>query len=143
MDLRVDIITLAVSDLDEAHSFYVDRLGWNPALVVPGEVTFLEAGPGRLIALFSDKNLEKDIGDHLRIPPFDLGQLFDSPAQVDAAVDAMVDAGAKLRKSPQRPDLFEGHHAYVETPEGTLWELLYNPGFHFDAEGAPRFTAPG
>jgi hypothetical protein len=143
MDLRVDIITLAVPDLDEAHAFYVDRLGWDPALVVPGEVTFLRAGPGRMVGLFGRQDLERDIGDHERIPPFDLGQLFNTPAEVDTAVDAMVAAGAKVRKPPQRPDFFEGYHAYVEAPEGTVWELVYNPGFHFDSEGAPHFAPPG
>jgi catechol 2,3-dioxygenase-like lactoylglutathione lyase family enzyme len=142
MDLRVDIITLAVPNLNEAHAFYVDRLGWEPALVVPGEVTFLRAGPGRMVGLFGRGDLERDIGDHERVPPFDLGQLFSTPREVDAAVDAMVAAGAKVRKPPQRPDLFEGYHSYVETPEGTVWELLHNPGFHYDSEGAPRFAPP-
>ncbi len=142
MDLRVDIITLAVSNLDEAHAFYVDRLGWKPVLVVPGEVTFLRAGPGRMVGLFGRHDLERDIGDRERVPPFDLGQLFGTPGEVDVAFKAMVAAGARVRKPPQRPELFEGYHAYVEAPEGTVWELIHNPGFHFDPEGAPRF-APG
>jgi catechol 2,3-dioxygenase-like lactoylglutathione lyase family enzyme len=143
MDLRVDIITLAVPDLNEAHAFYVDRLGWDPVLVAPGEVTFLRAGPGRMVGLFGRRDLERDIGDHERIPPFDLGQLFNSPGEVDTAVDAMVAAGARVRKPPQRPDFFEGYHAYVEAPEGTVWELVYNPGFHFDPQGEPHFAPSG
>lgn len=143
MDLRVDIITLAVPDLDEAHAFYVDRLGWDPALVVSGEVTFLRAGPGRMVGLFGRLDLARDIGDDERVPPFDLGQLFSTPAEVDNAVEAMVAAGAKVRKPPQRPEFFDGYHAYVETPEGTVWELVYNPGFHFDTEGAPHFDSGG
>jgi uncharacterized protein len=142
MNLRVDIITLGVPDLDEAHSFYVDRLGWEPALTIPGEVTFLRAGPGRLVGLFGRQDLGRDIGDRERIPPFDLGQLFDTAPEVDAAVEAMVAAGARIRKPPQRPELFEGYHAYVETPDETVWELVYNPGFHFDSEGEPHFAAP-
>lgn len=140
--MRVDVITLAVPNLEEAHAFYVDRLGWEPALVVPGEVTFLRAGPGRMVGLFSRDDLRKDIGDDERVPPFDLGQNFNTPEEVDAAVEAMVAAGARVRKSPQRPELFEGHHAYVEAPEGTVWEFVHNPGFHFDSEGRPRFASP-
>lgn len=143
MDLRVDIITLAVPDLEEAHAFYVDRLGWEPALAVPGEITFLLAGPGRIVGLFSRDDLKKDIGDDERVPPFDLGQLFTSAEEVDAAVEAMVAAGAKVRKPPQRPELFDGYHAYLETPDGTVWELVHNPGFHFDSEGKPRFAPSG
>jgi catechol 2,3-dioxygenase-like lactoylglutathione lyase family enzyme len=143
MDLRVDIITLAVPDLDEAHDFYVNRLGWHPALVIPGEVTFLRAGPGRMVGLFGRRDLERDVGDRERVPPFDLGQLFNTPAEVDTAVEAMAAAGGKVRKPPQRPEFFEGYHAYVEAPDGTVWELVYNPGFHFDSEGAPHFGPPG
>lgn len=142
MDLRVDVITLAVPNLEEAHAFYVDRLGWEPVLAVPGEITFLLAGPGRLVGLFGRDDLKKDIGDEGRVPPFDLGQTFNSPEEVDAAVKAMVAAGARVRKPPQRPALFEGRHAYLEAPDGTVWEFVHNPGFHFDSEGRPRFAPP-
>ncbi|MDP8901316.1 MAG: hypothetical protein M3N33_09295, partial [Actinomycetota bacterium] len=70
MDLRVDIVTLGVPDLASAHEFYVDRLGWEPAFTVPGEVTFLRAGRGRMVALFARSDLEKDIGDGGTVPPF-------------------------------------------------------------------------
>ncbi|CAN5743343.1 VOC family protein [soil metagenome] len=131
MDLRADIITLGVPDLARAHEFYVDRLGWEPALAVPDEVTFLRAGPGRMIALFARAGLEGDIGDGAAAPTFDLGSLFPSAAAVDAAVDAMRAAGASVRKAPQQAD-WGGYHAYVEAPDGTLWELAHNPGWRVD-----------
>lgn len=53
----------------------------------------------------------------------------------------MVGAGAKVRKPPPRPDFFDGYHAYIETPDGTVWELVHNPGFHFAWVGS-AFT-PG
>jgi len=134
MDLRVDLVTLGVPDLAAAHAFYVDRLGWEPALVVPGEVTFLRAGPGRMVALFGRADLEGDIGDGGPTPPFDLGQLFASIEEVDAAVDELVAAGATVRKPPQHAD-WGGYHAYVEAPDGTVWELAWNPGWRIDAEG--------
>lgn len=134
MDLRVDIVTLGVPDLASAHEFYVDRLGWEPAFTVPGEVTFLRAGRGRMVALFARSDLEKDIGDDGPIPPFDLGTLYESAAAVDAAVDAMRAAGASVRKPPQQAD-WGGYHAYVEAPEGTVWELAHNPGWRIDLDG--------
>jgi uncharacterized protein len=134
MDLRVDIVTLGVPDLAAAHSFYVDRLGWEPAFVVPGEVTFLRAGPGRMVALFGRGDLETDIGDGGTAPPFDLGHLFDSTAAVDAAVEAMATAGATVRKPPQHAD-WGGYHAYVEAPDGTVWELAHNPGWSIGPDG--------
>jgi len=134
MDLRVDLVTLGVPDLAAAHGFYVDRLGWEPALVIPGEVTFLRAGPGRMVALFGRDDLEADIGGEGPTPPFDLGQLFGSTEEVDAAVDELVAAGATIRKPPQHAD-WGGYHAYVEAPDGTVWELAWNPGWRIDADG--------
>src|SRR5215467_8484531 len=95
MDLRVDVITVVVPDLPEAHAFYVDRLGWEAALIVPGEITFLPAGAHRMVALFARGDLARDIGDGGNVPAFTLGQVF-------------------------------------ETPEGTMWEFVHNPGSQLD-----------
>ena len=133
MDLRIDIVTLAVDDLATANRYYIDQLGWEPAFTVPGEVSFLRAGPGRMLALFGRADLADDIGAGAA-PRFDLGHLCDDEADVDAVVAALVDAGGALRKPPQRAP-WGGYHAYVETPEGTVWEIAHNPGWSVDAEG--------
>lgn len=133
MELHVDIVTLAVPDLEQAHRFYVDGLGWEPALAVPGEVTFLRAGPGRMVALFGRADLRSDIGSG-DAPPFDLGHLCDDETGVDAVVEAMAAAGATVRKAPQRAE-WGGYHAYVEAPDGTVWEIAHNPGWSLDADG--------
>src|SRR5262249_40643767 len=98
MELHVDIVTLAVPDLEAAHRFYVDGLGWEPALAVPGEVTFLRAGSGRMIALFRRADLAADIGSG-EPPPFDLGHLCDDEAGVDAVSAALVEAGGTVRNA--------------------------------------------
>ena len=132
MDLRVDVITVAVPHLPEAHAFYVDRLGWEPAFVVPGEITFLPAGARQMLALFSRSDLEKDIGDGGTVPSFTLAQVFDTTAGVDAAVEATTAAGATIRKPPQPAVFFPGYHAYVEAPDGTVWEFVHNPESQLD-----------
>jgi catechol 2,3-dioxygenase-like lactoylglutathione lyase family enzyme len=133
MELHVDIVTLAVPDLEAANRFYVGGLGWQPALSVPGEVTFLRAGPGRMVALFSRRDLAADIGSG-EAPPFDLGHLCASEDDVDTVTSALVGAGGTLRKPPQRA-AWGGYHAYVEAPDGTVWEIAHNPGWSVDAEG--------
>jgi len=133
MDLHVDIVTLAVPDLEAAHRYYVDRLGWKPALAVPGTVTFLNAGAGRMVALFSRGDLATDIGSG-DAPPFDLGHLCEDEAGVDAVTAALLDAGGTVRKPPQRAE-WGGYHAYVEAPDGTVWEIAHNPGWSVDADG--------
>ena len=133
MDLHVDLITLAVPDLADAHRYYADELGWEPVFVVPGEVTFFRAGKGRMVALFGRGDLRTDIGSG-EAPPFDLGHLCDDEAGVDAVTEAMVAAGGTLRKAPQRAD-FGGYHAYVEAPDGTVWEIAHNPGWSIGPDG--------
>jgi catechol 2,3-dioxygenase-like lactoylglutathione lyase family enzyme len=141
MDLQVDLVTLAVPDLGVAHSYYVDRLGWEPALTVAGEVTFLRAGPGRMVALFARADLAADIGSG-SAPPFDLGHLCPDPSDVDQVTEMMVAAGGTLRKPPQ-PAEWGGYHAYVEAPDGTVWEVAYNPGWSVDAEGRAHIGPVG
>lgn len=139
MELHVDIVTLAVPDLDAAHRYYVEGLGWEPALAVPGEVTFLQAGSGRMVALFGRTDLAKDIGTG-EAPPFDLGHLCDDEAGVDEVTRTLVDAGGTLRKPPQRAQ-WGGYHAYVEAPDGTVWEIAHNPGWSVDADGNAHIGA--
>ena len=128
MDLRVDVITVAVPDVGEAHAFYVDRLGWRPAFVVPGEITFLPTGARRMVAVFGRRDLARDIGDGGSVPSFTLGQMFNTTEEIDSAVEAMAAAGARIRKPPQPAVFFPGYHAYLETPDGTVWEFVNNPG---------------
>ena len=132
MELRIDVITVAVPHLPEAHAFYIDRLDWEPAFVVPGEITFLRAGARQMLGLFARSDLERDIGDGGNAPSFTLGQVVNTAAEVDAAVAAMAAAGATIRKPPQPAVFFPGYHAYVEAPDGTVWEFVHNPGSQLD-----------
>lgn len=133
MDLRVDVVTLAVPDLAEARAFYVDRLGWEPAFEVDGEVVFLAAGKGRYVGLFGRKDLGEDIGTDAP-PPFDVGNNCASEQDVDEVFAAMTNAGARQLKPPTRAS-WGGYHAYVEAPDGTVWELAYNPQMRIDEDG--------
>jgi hypothetical protein len=104
----------------------------------------LADGPGRMVGLFGWRNP----GEGHRRPRARLPLRPGSPPQTRLwrwapAVEAMVAAGAKVRKPPQRPQFFDGYPAYVEALDGTVWELVYNPGFHFDSEGTPHFAPPG
>lgn len=141
MDLRVDIVTLAVPDLAAAHRFYADGVGWEPAFAVPGEVTFFRAGGGRMVALYGRADLAADIGTG-EAPPFDLGHLCDDDAGVDEVVGAMVSAGGVILKEPQRAE-WGGYHAYVQAPDGTVWEIAHNPGWSVGADGEANLGPVG
>ena len=44
MDQRISFVTFAVRDLEATKAFYVDGLGWEPAMDVPGEVLMIKVG---------------------------------------------------------------------------------------------------
>lgn len=131
MDLRVDLVTLGVADVDAATAFYADRLGVEPALRVPGQVTFLRAGGGRLLALYGAAALAADAG---RAVPFTLAHNVGSEAEVDGVVGAMVAAGATVLAPATRAE-WGGYHAHVADPDGFVWEIAHNPAYRVDDDG--------
>jgi hypothetical protein len=62
----------------------------------------------------------------------------DSEQAVVDFVERARAAGARVVKEPQ-PAVFGGLHAYFADPDGFLWEIAYNPGLSFDADGRASF----
>lgn len=138
MDPRVHFITLGVPDLDEARRFYVDGLGWEPVFEVPGEVCFIQVGPGLLLGLFGAEDLDADVGqpvDRVEQPaPFSLSQNVDTEAEVNAILETAKAAGATILKPGQWAD-FGGFHGYFADPSGFRWEVATNPGWSIGPDG--------
>jgi hypothetical protein len=44
MEQRLNLVTFVVADLDASRRFYVDGLGWEPAVDVPGDVLMFRVG---------------------------------------------------------------------------------------------------
>ncbi|MHA6800659.1 VOC family protein [Bounagaea algeriensis] len=141
MDQRTHVITLATDDLHAARSFYVDGLGWQPALDVSGEIIFFQTAPGMLLGLFETERFYGDTGSAVAgrgASGISLAHNVDSAEEVDATVRAAVDAGGSLVKSPQRAN-FGGYHGHVADPNGVLWEICYNPWLRFAPDGTAEF----
>ena len=51
MDQRMSFVTLAVSDLEATRRFYVDGLGWEPMIHVPGDVLMIKVADKVLLKL--------------------------------------------------------------------------------------------
>jgi catechol 2,3-dioxygenase-like lactoylglutathione lyase family enzyme len=142
MQPRIDLITLGVPDLEQARRFYVDGLGWEPILEVAGEVTFIQIGHSRVLALFGAQDLVEDIGGG---PPADaprgagvtLAQIVDTVPEVAEVIARAEAAGATVLK-PAQDAFWGGHHGYFADPAGFVWEIAYNPGFRIDADGGVR-----
>jgi uncharacterized protein len=141
MERRIDLITLRVDDLEAATRAYVEGLGWEPILAVPGEVTFLQLGPGQALALFVASGFDADVGPTVDLA-FNFGQVVESEAEVDRVVGELVDAGGRVLKEPQHAD-WGGYHGLALDGAGCCWEIARNPGWSVAPDGTVSIGAVG
>ena len=132
---RVTLITLGVRDLARSRAFY-RALGWRPARELE-EVSFFQM-QGSALALFGLADLAQDQGR----PPCELGtgavtlaQNFPTEAEVDAAWQRAMEAGATAVKVP-RAAVWGGYSGYFADPDGHVWELAMNPFWPLAADGS-------
>ncbi|MDO5629232.1 MAG: VOC family protein [Mobilicoccus sp.] len=128
MDQRLNIVTLAVRDLEASRAFYVDGLGWTPELNVPGEVVFVAMGPGLILSLWSREGFIEELGEEPTsgLAPLTLAHNVPTPDGVDEVVDLARAAGAPVMAGQWRD--WGGYSAYLSDPDGFRWEVAYNPG---------------
>lgn len=137
MNRNASFITVSTPDLDAARAFYVDGLGWEPTLDVPDEILFFQVASGVLLGLFEAEKFAADLGPE--IPPeaprgLTLSQNVDSPAAVDDVFQTAIQAGGRAVKTP-RQAAFGGYHCHVADPNGLIWEIAFNPGWHVEETG--------
>jgi catechol 2,3-dioxygenase-like lactoylglutathione lyase family enzyme len=138
MDQAVHFVTIATPDLDAARTFYVDGLGWEPHLDVPGEIIFFQIAPGVLLGLFEASKFAADAGSegaNLAIAGFNFSQNVGSPAEVDDQVARWVECGATVTKPAQQSAFGGIYHAQVRDPNGVVWEIAHNPIWRIEADG--------
>jgi catechol 2,3-dioxygenase-like lactoylglutathione lyase family enzyme len=136
---RVDVITLAVENLERALRFYRDGLGFESRGVVGTQWTDEESGAngaiavfefesGLLLSLYPRSDLAKDAAipaGPARPGEFSLGQLVQSRAEVDEVIEKAEAAGAAVTTPRDRPwGIYSG---YFRDPDGHLWEIIWNP----------------
>ncbi|MFP5347643.1 MAG: VOC family protein [Actinomycetes bacterium] len=135
---RLDLLTVAVSDLDVARRFYCEGLGWTATLDVPGEVLFVQVNHGLLLAFFGARDLAADmgVGSGPVVPGsgFTLAHNVDSPAAVRNVLAEAEAAGATIVKPAQRAE-WGGFHGYFVDPCGIRWEVAHNSGLHVAPDG--------
>lgn len=132
MDQYLSFVTLAVPDLAAARRFYIDGLGWR-ARHDSDDVIFLQVGPGLVLSLWELESFRSEVGDPASgLAPITLAHNVDSPAAVDAVLDAARTAGAREVVAGQRRE-WGGYSGYFADPAGFRWEIAHNP---FDADVA-------
>lgn len=140
------IVTLGVADLARSTAFY-RALGWEQRGDVSAGIAWFRTA-GTWIGLFGHDDLAADVGVPAT-PPTEyrgvtLALNFATEAEVDAALDEAVSAGARLVKPAERAD-WGGYSGYFADPDGHLWESAYAPPFPVSADGTIDIpdTLPG
>jgi catechol 2,3-dioxygenase-like lactoylglutathione lyase family enzyme len=147
MDARVDVLTIAVSDLERSLAFYREGLGltstsgivgteWEGDEHTPaGAVVMFDLEGGMKLALYPRSELAKDANQAPQPPQsgeFSIGQIVAAREDVDALLERAQAAGATITDEPhERPwGIYSG---YFRDPDGHLWEIIFSP----QAAGAP------
>lgn len=136
----IEIITLAVADLERALAFYRDGLGLESRGVVgeefvgddatpAGAVVMFELRGGLLLALYPRTELAKDANVTLGPPKtgeFSIGHLVSTKTEVDVLLSRAAAAGATITdRAHDRPwGIYSG---YFHDLDGHLWEIIWDP----------------
>jgi hypothetical protein len=135
----MDVITLAVADLERALAFYREALGLDSPGVIGTPFAGDETQPAGAVVMFQlngDLTLARyprsELAKDAEIPPgpaqsgeFSIGQFVATRADVDALLARAQAAGATVTSPHDRPwGIYSG---YFRDPDGHLWEVIHNP----------------
>lgn len=130
------MITLGVADIARARSFY-EALGWKASSCSNANVVFFQM-QGSVLGLFGETALAEDA----RLERHSAGGFKGSALALNVereemireVLDAVVAAGGTILKEPETPP-WGGVSSYFADPDGHAWEVGYQPGFPFRADG--------
>lgn len=143
MEQRISLVTLGVSDLSRARSFY-EKLGWH-GQEIEATVFFQTGGIG-LVLWHQDKLAEDSGTGSVRGGGFrgvSLAHNVRSRDEVDAVIAGAEAAGATVTRKPEET-FYGGYAGHFTDPDGHAWEIAYNPGFPLADDGTltiPEFGA--
>ena len=130
MDQRVSFVTLAVRDVGVSRTFYVDGLGWEPAIYVPHDVLMFQVADKVVLSLWDAAAFEAEIGSAPSwggVPPVTLAHNCATKQGVDRVLEHARNAGAETVGEAQDRE-WGGYSGYFVDPDGFRWEIAYNPG---------------
>jgi hypothetical protein len=130
----ITLVTLGVADLERARSFYA-ALGWEAAHAQEG-VVFIQLA-GQVLALFGIDDLAADMKverGRLGTGAATLARNFATEAEVDAAFELALKAGATALKRPEKV-FWGGYSGYFADPDGHVWEVAMNPFWPLSDDG--------
>jgi uncharacterized protein len=136
MKPRINLITLAVDDLEASLRFYRDGLGLATEGIIGSEfeygaVAFFDLQQHTKLALYPRPSLARDSGlapGNADALAFSLGHLVGSRSEVDRVMAQASQAGAAIVK-PAQDTFWGGYAGYFQDPDGHLWEIAWNPAW--------------
>jgi uncharacterized protein len=139
MSAHISLITLGVTDVAKATSFY-ERLGFvRSKTASQAAISFFKAGPV-VLALF-DRDALKDDGEAGDLwtgnGGIAIAQNVTSEGEVDAVMARAEAAGANILKQAAKT-FWGGYHGYFGDPDGHIWEIALNPFWELDEDGRVR-----
>ena len=134
MEQRISVITLGVTDLQRAQSFY-ESLGWHAHMDADGDIAFFQAG-GTVLALWDRALLAADscVTDAGGWGGVTLAHNVRSADVVDAVLTEAAAAGATIGRLGAET-FWGGYSGVFLDPDGHPWEVAHNPFWPLDATG--------
>jgi catechol 2,3-dioxygenase-like lactoylglutathione lyase family enzyme len=128
MKPRIDILTIAVDDLERSLRFYRDGLGLPAASVTAAadHIAFRLEGTLSFV-LYERTALARDAGEpapRRGSPPFLLSHYVDDRSEVDALL-ARAEAAGATRIGPTEEQTW-GYFGRFRDLDGHVWEVLWN-----------------
>ena len=130
MQAKVEVIALAVADVEKSKAFYGEGLGLKSEMD-HGFFVQYDLGPGSSkLALYERNALAGDAG--VKAPEAGSGAFMlscgaGSSAEVDALLAQARKAGGRITK-PGAKAQWGGYFGYVADPDGHLWKVATNNG---------------
>src|SRR5829696_4676273 len=128
MEQRISLVTLGVTDLARARSFY-EAMGWDGAQQPDEEVCFFQAG-GMVLGLWTA------LGGH-GAPGIELAQNVRAPEEVAVVLAEAEQAGGKIVRPAERAE-WGGMSGAFADPDGYVWEVAHNPSWTITDDGSIR-----
>ena len=139
MEQRVSLITVGVEDPEAAATFY-EAMGWKRVDSPDGVIAFDLIG--QTLGLYPLSALADEIGvakDSLNRGAMTLSYNCRQKEEVAQVLHDAEAAGATVLK-PASDVFWGGHHGYFCTPDGTIWEVAFNPFSTLRSDGAFRWA---
>jgi uncharacterized protein len=143
MKNRINFLTIGVADLKQSIKFYTKTLGFPLFRPVKGDIAFLKINNGTMVLALYPKKLLAEDAKIKKIAGKGFGGItlahnVSKKSDVDKTLNEIKKKGGKILK-PAADAFWGGRSGYFADPDGTPWEVAWNPFIKFGADGKIRF----